>query len=171
MSPTGQSDHADGGDGRTSRADDDVVIERAVRYDANVDDLDPRLWPHVIEQVLAAGAHDAWVTPILMKKGRPAFTFSALCSEHGAATVRRAIFRETSTIGLRATTIDKHMLAREQSEVSVGGRGIGVKSASLDGERINRSVEWDDVIAAAVALGLSAKEVLAAATAAAYDLP
>ncbi len=72
-----------------------------IQIDANVDDLDPRVWPSAIEAVLASGAVDAWVTPIVMKKGRPAHTFSALCSGSAAEAVRSTIFRETTTIGVR----------------------------------------------------------------------
>ncbi len=75
--------------------------ERLVVLETNVDDLDPRLWPEVITAVLAAGAKDAWLTPILMKKGRPAHTFRALVAAGDADEVRRTIFRETSTIGIR----------------------------------------------------------------------
>jgi uncharacterized protein (DUF111 family) len=147
----------------------ETSTEPAIQYDANVDDLDPRLWPGVIDSLLAAGAHDAWVTPILMKKGRPAFTVSALCSATDAEAVRRVIFTETSTIGLREREIRKYVLPREQRRVDVDGQAVGVKTAFLDGTPVNRSVEWDDVAAAAHSLGLSPKEVLAAATAAARD--
>jgi len=145
----------------------ETPVEPALQYDANVDDLDPRVWPHVIDKLLAAGAHDAWVTPIVMKKGRPAFTLSAMCSDADAEAVRRVIFLETSTIGLRETALQKFVLQRASSDVVVDNAIIGVKTAFLDGQPVNRSVEWDDVVAAADALGLSAKEVLAAATAAA----
>lgn len=150
--------------------DDPVRQERCVQFDANVDDLDPRLWPHVIERLLDAGADDAWVTPIVMKKGRPAFTVSAMCSEENAEAMRSVIFRETSTIGVRESVRTKHVLDRADGAVEIGGEHVGTKTARLDGEVVNRSVEWDDVVAVAHRLGLSAKQVLALATAAAIDV-
>ena len=120
-------------------------------------------------QLLHAGAHDAWVTPIVMKKGRPAYTVSALCSPTDADVIRRVMFVETSTIGLRETMIRKFVLPRDERHVDVGGHAVGVKTAYLDGQPVNRSVEWDDVAAAATALGLSAKDVLDAATSAARE--
>ena len=149
---------------------DEPTIHDAVRFDANVDDLDPRLWPHVIDRLLDAGAHDAWVTPIVMKKGRPAFTVSALCDSDTADAVRDVVFRETSTIGVRESAVRKHVLHRRIDHVEVEGRSVGVKTATLRGEVVNRSVEWDDVAAAAAALGLSAKQVLEAARSAASTL-
>lgn len=137
-----------------------------LQYETNVDDLDPRIWPRVIDLLLAAGAHDAWVTPILMKKGRPAFTLGALCDATTADAVRAVIFAETSTIGLRELAVRKFVLDREESAVQVGGHSVGVKTAFAGGQVVNRSLEWEDVARAADALGLSAKEVLAAATAA-----
>jgi uncharacterized protein (DUF111 family) len=138
-----------------------------VQIDANVDDLDPRVWPAAIAQALAAGAYDAWVTPITMKKGRPAHTFSVLCAQADAAEIRAVIFAQTSTIGLREYPVARHMLERAESAVQVGGHTIRVKVASYAGDVVNRSVEWDDVAAAADALGRSTRDVLAAATVAA----
>lgn len=143
------------------------MVEDAVQFEANVDDMDPRLWPHVIDQLLQAGAHDAWVTPIVMKKGRPAHTLGVLCAEQDGAAVRSVIFRETTTIGVRELAARKHVLRRDQDTIEVRGEAIGIKMAyDDDGIVVNRSVEWDDVAAAADELGLSAKDVLAAATAA-----
>ncbi len=136
-------------------------------YETNIDDMDPRLWPHVLDTLLAAGALDAWLTPIVMKKGRPAFQLSALCEPESAERVRTVFFHETTTIGIREVQVQRHVLDRSQSTVNVGGHAIGVKTAFLNNEPVNRSVEWDDVASAASALGLSAKQVLAAATAAA----
>ncbi|OSC38399.1 nickel pincer cofactor biosynthesis protein LarC [Mycobacterium decipiens] len=141
-----------------------------VLLETNVDDLDPRVWPYVIERLLAAGAHDAWLTPIIMKKGRPAHTLSVLVSCDRAADLRAIIFRETSTIGMRESTVTKHhRLARSESLVHVGGQPIRIKTARLDGETVNVNPEWRDVVAAAQALGQPAKQVLAEARRAASD--
>ncbi len=139
----------------------------AVVLEANVDDLDPRLWPAVLARLLASGASDAWLTPILMKKGRPAHTLHALCARADVPAVRSAVFAETSTIGLRETVVGKYALERESATVAVEGHSVRVKLARLDGEIVNVSVEYDDVVAAAAALGRPVKLVLATATAAA----
>ena len=122
------------------------MSERTTRtqIEANVDDLDPRIWPRVIEQLLAVGADDAWMTPILMKKGRPAFTLGVLCSDGVIDEVRRVIFTETSSIGLRETIVNKYALPRSFTSVEVEGHPIAIKRADFDGTEINRSVEWDD---------------------------
>lgn len=135
--------------------------------EANVDDLDPRLWPVALDAALAAGAADAWLTPIVMKKGRPAHTFSALVVADKVEAVAAAVFRHTTTIGVRHTTVAKRGLDREWATVDVGGQPVRVKLARLDGAVVNAIPEWDDVAAAAAALDRPAKDVLAAATAAA----
>jgi pyridinium-3,5-bisthiocarboxylic acid mononucleotide nickel chelatase len=135
---------------------------------ANVDDLDPRLWPGVLDAMLAAGAAEAWLTPILMKKGRPAHTVTALTTRAAAAAVRSVLTAQTSTLGLRESPVTKHALDRSWIEVQVAGAIVRVKLAHADGPLRNVSPEYDDVAAAAAATGLPAKEVLARALAAAY---
>jgi uncharacterized protein (TIGR00299 family) protein len=137
----------------------------ALLLETNVDDLDPRLWPAVISTLLEAGASDAWLTPILMKKGRPAHTLSVLCTERVADDVRRVVFTETSTIGLRSTRVGKHALDRSETTVEVGGQTIRVKIAVHEGVVVNRNPEYDDVVVAAAALGRPVKAVLAEAVA------
>jgi uncharacterized protein (TIGR00299 family) protein len=142
----------------------------ALVLEANVDDLDPRLWPGVLSALLAAGASDAWLTPILMKKGRPAHTLSVLTSPGTADAVRQVVFTETSTIGLRESTVAKRALDRELRTVSVDGVDVRVKVALLGGEVVNVAPEYEDVAVAAAALGRPVKAVLAAAVAAAHEL-
>jgi uncharacterized protein (DUF111 family) len=84
--------------------------------------------------------------------------------------VRREIFRQTSTIGVREQTVTKHALDREFVEVEVGGHRIAVKLARLDGELMNLQPEYADVATAASALGRPVKDVLAEATAEARGL-
>src|SRR5205814_5755776 len=92
-----------------------------VLLESNVDDLDPRLWPDVLDRLLGAGASDAWLTPILMKKGRPAHTLHVLCPADAAAAVRHEGFRRTSTIGLREAVVGKHALERDCGAGEVSG--------------------------------------------------
>jgi pyridinium-3,5-bisthiocarboxylic acid mononucleotide nickel chelatase len=139
--------------------------------EANVDDLDPRLWAGVLDALLSAGAADAWLTPVLMKKGRPAHTLAALTPASATERVRRTMFLESSTIGIRETTVAKHALERAWRIVEVDGQSIRVKTAHLDGDLVNATPEWDDVAAAAAALDRPAKAVLAAAAAAAHQAP
>jgi pyridinium-3,5-bisthiocarboxylic acid mononucleotide nickel chelatase len=138
-----------------------------VVLETNVDDLDPRLWPGVLDAVFAAGASDAWLTPILMKKGRPAHMLSALCRPEAVPQVQAAVFATTSSIGLRVVPVGKVALDRSQASVDVLGGRVGVKVAAAAGRTVNVSVEYEDVAALARELGLPVKEVLRAATAAA----
>jgi len=134
--------------------------------ETNVDDLDPRVWPGVIAALIAAGASDAWLTPILMKKGRPAHTLSVLVAGEHAEEVRRAIWRHTSSIGVREIPLGKHALDREMVEVEVDGEPVAVKLARDGDEVVNAQPEWDDVASAADRLRRPALDVLADAIAA-----
>ncbi len=130
-----------------------------------MDDLDPRLWPNVIAALLAAGASDAWLSPIVMKKGRPAHTLHVLVAGDRAPAVRAEIFRQTSTIGVREIAIGKHALDREMRKIEIGGHTVHVKLALHEGVVVNAQPEYDDLVTVAEATGRALKDVLAEAIA------
>jgi uncharacterized protein (DUF111 family) len=94
---------------------------------------------------------------------------SVLCTDQAAEAVRRIVFTETSTIGLRERRVGKRALERTTTTVHVDGVPIRVKTAVLDGRVVNALPEYDDVAAAATELQRPVKAVLAAATAAAQE--
>jgi pyridinium-3,5-bisthiocarboxylic acid mononucleotide nickel chelatase len=158
--------------GTAMQAESGGAAVAATVLEANVDDLDPRLWPTVISALMAAGASDAWLTPIQMKKGRPALTVSVLCDDGVAASMRDLLFRETSTIGVRQYAVSKRTLDRELVTVSIAPDvSVAVKVARLDGAVVNAVPEYDDVVAAAAKLGRPVKTVLAEAAALAAGMP
>jgi uncharacterized protein (DUF111 family) len=138
--------------------------EAAVVLEANVDDLDPRVWPPVLAALLAAGALDAWLTPTVMKKGRPAHVVAALAGPAEVARVREVLLRETTTLGVRETPVVRHALRRTFGTVSVDGQPVAVKLGwGPDGAVLNAMPEWEDVARAAAELGRPVKQVLAQA--------
>ena len=142
----------------------------ALVLETNVDDMDPRIWPGVLAALLAAGADDAWLTPILMKKGRPAHTLSVLLTPESADAVRGVVFGQTSAIGVRERRVTKFALPRATVTVDVDGHPVRVKTARHGGRLVNAQPEWDDVAAVALAVGRPAKSVLAQAVAASEHL-
>jgi uncharacterized protein (DUF111 family) len=144
------------------------AIEPALLLEANVDDLDPRLWPEILAGLLRRGAADAWVVPIVMKKGRPAHTLCVLCHPARAEILREHIFRNTSTLGIREGALRKYALARAFVDVDVSGGTVAVKVGHADGVIVQVMPEFDDVATLARRLGRPELQVLAdAATAAA----
>jgi uncharacterized protein (TIGR00299 family) protein len=142
----------------------------AVVIEANVDDMDPRLWPGVLEKLLKAGASDAWLVPILMKKGRPAHTLRVLAEPARTAALERIVLTHTTTIGLRRVAVEKVALDREWLTVDIPEGRVRVKVARLDGTIVNAEPEFEDVARLAEESGRPAKVVLSAAIAAARDV-
>ena len=133
--------------------------------ECNVDDVTGEVLGHTIRRLLAAGAHDAWATPIVMKKGRPAHTVHALCDPAATDAIRAVLVNETGTLGVRGTTMHRWPEQRTMRTVSVDGHTIGVKIVEgTEGFR-RVKVEHDHAVAAAEALGLPLREVVVRATA------
>jgi pyridinium-3,5-bisthiocarboxylic acid mononucleotide nickel chelatase len=149
------------------RVSPDDLSEAAVLIEANVDDLDPRLWPSVLSNLITAGAADAWLVPITMKKGRPAQTLTVLARPDQATDLRETVLAQTSTIGVRETTLRKTALPRGWVDLTVAGRRLPIKIAHRDGMIWQVTPEFDDLERAALEQGFSSLALLEQATAAA----
>ena len=151
---------------RVAQPDNDLS-EAAVLIEANIDDLDPRLWPGVLTRLLTAGAADAWLVPITMKKGRPAQTLTVLARPDQATDLREVVLAQTSTIGVRETTVRKTALPRGWVDLPVAGHDLPIKIAHRDGTIWQVTPEFDDLERAAAERDLSPLALLEQATAAA----
>lgn len=137
---------------------------------ANIDDMSPQLIEPLMTALFQAGALDVWVTPITMKKGRPAFEVSALAPSSALADVEQAYFHSSTTIGVRRAAINRTVLPRARLHVETSFGAVAVKLASLDGEVVNATPEFDDCRRLAVRAGVPVRVVIAEAAAAAGRL-
>jgi uncharacterized protein (TIGR00299 family) protein len=134
-------------------ASEQLVLE------TNVDDLNPELYEYVLERVFAAGAQDAWLVPIVMKKGRPAVTIRVLCAPDREAEMRQIIFRETGTLGIRSALVSKTTLDRDTLKVETAHGAVAVKIGMLDGRVVTVAPEYEDCARIAREAGVPAKDV------------
>jgi uncharacterized protein (TIGR00299 family) protein len=141
-----------------------------VLLEANVDDMNPQLVAPLSDALAAAGAVDVWSAPILMKKGRPALQISALAPPAAVADVERAFFRHSTTLGLRRRALERVVLARAFAKVATPYGPVRVKVAAFGDEVVGAQPEFEDCRRLAARRGVSAREVLAAAAAAARAL-
>jgi uncharacterized protein (TIGR00299 family) protein len=110
--------------------DGSVVLE------TNIDDMNPQLYPYIIDRLLAAGAHDAYLIPVVMKKGRPGILLSVLTDPSRTEEIAGVIFRETSSIGLRVQTVGRRKLSRKPLTVSTSFGPVKAKAVERDGTTV-----------------------------------
>lgn len=126
-----------------------------VLLEANLDDATGETLAHTVAALLDAGAHDAWVTPIVMKKGRPAHTVSALADPTLAGQVAARLTAETGSLGVRGTRLERWPAPRSTATVEVDGLPIRIKVSPGRSSK----PEHDDVAKAARLRGLPLREV------------
>lgn len=134
-----------------------------VIVECNIDDLDPRVLPVVINRLLESGALDAYVTPLVMKKGRPGHLITAISPAQAVETVVDVILRQTSSLGCRTYPVTKYHLERRMETVTTPWGPVAVKVA-LAGETVLRRVpEFEACAELARTAGVPVRDVLAAA--------
>jgi uncharacterized protein (TIGR00299 family) protein len=148
-----------GEEASSSGPGDEGGVTEEIVLETNVDDLTPELAGYVVERLLAAGAQDAWLTPIVMKKGRPALKVSVLCTPGDRDAMRGILFRETGTLGVRSTSVSKRALEREIVKVETSHGAVAVKVAFLEGRAITIAPEYEDCARVAREAGVPAREV------------
>ncbi len=128
--------------GRRTRSDsldsrENIIIE------TNIDDMNPQLYEHVISLLFDTGALDVFLTPIQMKKSRPATMLSVLAPRYLLDDLSEVIFCETTSIGLRVYPVEKRALRRKEIQVQTPWGPIPAKLAFLDGRVVNVSPEYE----------------------------
>lgn len=123
--------------------------------ETNVDDVTPETLAHAVERLLGAGAHDAWVTPVVMKKGRPAHVLSVLADPAVAGALADVMLAETGSLGVRAAALQRWPRARTTEQVHVDGLPVRLKIAA---GRVK--VEYDDAVRVAATSGRPLREVM-----------
>jgi pyridinium-3,5-bisthiocarboxylic acid mononucleotide nickel chelatase len=146
----------------TRRSEDGGADTEAVIVEANVDDMAPEMCEPLLEALFAAGARDAWLQPIVMKKSRPAFMVAALCPAAAREAVGRALLTHSTSIGLRMRTVERRVLGRRTVRVATPYGKLPVKVAEEAGVVLNAAPEYEPCRQAAARAGVPLKEVYAA---------
>lgn len=127
------------GDTDVQPASDDIVV-----VETNIDDLNPQVYAYVMDKLFTLGALDVWLTPIIMKKGRPATTLSVLINRRVFDATIDVLFTETSTIGMRYYAVDRAVAEREIFPVSIYCGQARVKISTYRGKLCSITPEYED---------------------------
>ncbi|MGH7350412.1 MAG: nickel pincer cofactor biosynthesis protein LarC, partial [Candidatus Rokuibacteriota bacterium] len=134
--------------------------ETIVQVETTVDDMSPQLYEPLLERLLEAGALDAWLTPVIMKRSRPGVVLTALCEPDRVADLSRLLFEESSTIGVRWTAYQRSRLDREMVRLDTAYGSVTFKVSRLEGRVITVTPEFEEVRRIARDKGLPVREVL-----------
>jgi uncharacterized protein (DUF111 family) len=118
--------------------DTSIVIE------TNIDDMNPQVYDYLIEKLMEQGAQDAYLTPIIMKKGRPAILLSVLTDRSKTDVMLDTIFRETTSIGVRIRETGRRKLSREIRKIDTAYGSVTVKISRRGEEVLTVTPEYED---------------------------
>ena len=145
-----------------------LVGEEVQGYDADevmllethIDDMNPQIYEYLIERLLQAGALDVCLTPTIMKKSRPAHILSVVAKVEDLDAIRRLVFKETTTLGIRSSKVTRSVLRREIKEVELPYGKVRVKVSGDKNSVINITPEYEDCKRIAMETGLPLKEII-----------
>ena len=137
----------------------DVEVKEACLMECNIDDMNPELYDGIMETLFEKGALDVYLTPIIMKKSRPAVKISIICDTDHRRGIEEVLWLHTSTFGLRVNKIEKLILRRDVSTMKTKYGVVSVKNAYFRGERIKWKLEYEDAKRLAKEKGVSIKAI------------
>ena len=133
--------------------------DRVLLLETNIDDMSPEWIGHLVDRLLEEGALDVSVSPILMKKNRPAHKITIIAPLLREQEITHTLFCESTTIGVRRTETERVVLERETEEIGTPWGKIRIKIARHGGEQVGASPEFEDLKRAAASSGLPLKEL------------
>ena len=142
-----------------------------VLLETNIDDESPQVLAHSVERLLALGARDAWLTAAQMKKGRTGVVLSALVDQDQEARATELILNETTTLGVRASTVRRHEAGREQVVVDTPLGRVPVKVKRLNGRVVDAAAEYEAARGIALEKKVPLRRVMELARRAALESP
>jgi len=125
-------------------ANSDLKREKLVVLETNIDDMNPEIYSHLVPLLLEKGAHDVYLTHILMKKGRPGIQVNVLCGEDNVWEFEQILFSETTTLGIRKSLTDRVCLDRKIVTMNTAYGEIKVKAAYLNGTFFKAAPEYEE---------------------------
>lgn len=118
--------------------------DNILQIETNIDDLSPQIYDYLFERLFEAGALDVYLTPVTMKKTRPAVILSVICYEQDLAKIKDIIFSETTTLGVRIHKVNRIILKREIKEVNTKFGKIKVKVVKENNKILKTIPEYED---------------------------
>lgn len=148
--------------------DDTLQTELLEVLECNIDNLNPEIYDYVIDKLFLAGALDATLSPLIMKKNRPGTQLSVLCNPETTADLQQIIFTETSSIGIRSHKVQRHKLERRHELVQTPYGEIRVKISGTNAQTYSIAPEYEDCKKIALQSGVPLKFIFDAAITAYY---
>ncbi len=139
--------------------------EEVLVIETNIDDMNPQIYSYLVDELLKAGALDAFLTPIVMKKGRPAVKLTVLCGTVDgkgggkASALKEMIFKETTTLGVRFYRAGRNTIGRKVETFKTEFGPVRFKTSFRNG-KVSKVPEYDDCVAIAKKTGLPLREVM-----------
>jgi len=144
--------------GETGESQNDYNFCTETILETNLDDMNPESSSYLMEKLFNAGASDVFFTPIIMKKSRPAYRISVLCSVYNEEYVKDILFNETSTFGIRKSEIKKIALSRDYKKTLTRFGKVTVKTAYYRDKPLKAKLEFEEVQKIAIENNISYME-------------